>query len=90
MKPKKRKASKSVGTFTTGNPIYFRYDDHEPLSCKEVDTILRFHRLDRSAFMDWMIGQTGPVLADGSFGTYWYDLNRYIRWKEKNIKPIFD
>lgn len=69
---------------------YFRYDDHEALSPTEVDTILRFHRLAKAAFFDWMIGQTGPVLENGEFGIYWYDLNRYIAWEERGVKPLFD
>lgn len=36
---------------------------------------------DIEVFHKWMCGQTCPVLEDGSFGYYEYDVDRFIRYK---------
>lgn len=32
-------------------------------------------------FQNWISGQTCPVLDDGSFGYFEYDVDRFIRYK---------
>ena len=38
-------------------------------------------------FCGWMAGQTCPVLEDGSFGYYRYDVERFVDYYIDNPRP---
>lgn len=65
------------------------FDDHMALSYEEVLGVLKYFRLPKQDFDNWMVGQTCP-LTNGKIGVYWYDLNRYVQWKLQGKLPIFD
>lgn len=66
------------------------FDDHQGFSIEETNGVLKFFRLSEEEFGDWIYGQTCPVLADGKIGYFWYDLNRFVKWKLGGPTPIFD
>ena len=66
------------------------WDSHVGFSKEECQVVLRYFNLPDVFFFNWMDGQTCPMLPNGKIGVYWYDLNRYIRWKVVGEKPIFD
>ena len=76
-----------------------RLDYHEGLSDNQVRIALYELGLDYKDFAEWMNGQTCPIVPrprelDGEVqnvpGVYEYDLVRYVHWKLKGIKPIWD
>jgi hypothetical protein len=56
----------------------------------EVKAVLRFFNLPEKDYWEWMDGQTCPMLPNGKLAVYWYDLHRYVTWKEKGIVPVWD
>jgi hypothetical protein len=66
------------------------FDSHSGFSMEECKAVLRFFNLPDRDYFDWMSGQTCPILQNGKMGYYWYDLNRYIRWRVTGVTPIFD
>jgi len=66
------------------------FDDHMGLSYSEVLGVLKFFNIPEVEFIDWIGGQTCPILSNGLCGYYWYDVNRFVQWKRGGLKPIFD
>lgn len=59
-------------------------------SRKGVKRLMRKHKLSVTPFWKWMYGQTCPILPSGEMGYYAWDVDRYIQWKKKGVKPIWD
>lgn len=64
--------------------------EYPNLNSIEVQGVLKFFGLSEDEFGDWMTGQTQPILPDGQFGVFHYDLHRFVVWKIKGIKPVWD
>lgn len=66
------------------------FDVHMGFSEAEVNGILKFHNIETTPFWEWMVGQTCPILEDGTCGYYYYDVHRYIMNKIHESPLIFD
>lgn len=71
-------------------PSKVSFDDHIALSYEEVRGVLKYFNIPEQEFSDWIYGQTCPILPNGTWGYYWYDVNRFVRWKIGGPTPIFD
>lgn len=61
-------------------------DINRDYTWSQVKTILEIYKLDEKEFVEWMNGQTSPVIeVDGKkeLGYFGYDLFRWIKGKEK-------
>ncbi len=75
-----------------------RLDYHEGVSANQARIVLYELGLDFKDFSKWMFGQTCPLIprydslgkVQQIGGVYEYDLARYIHWKLKGIKPVWD
>lgn len=77
-----------------------RFDYHEGLSLNQVKIILAEFGFDGKfeQFASWMVGQTSPIIHRSDkqgrlqqvYGTYEYDLFRWINSQKKGTPLIWD
>jgi hypothetical protein len=66
------------------------FDNHQGVSDEEVRTLLKFFRIPDQEWNEWINGQTCPILPNGKMGYFWWDVKRFIDWKEKGVLPVWD
>jgi hypothetical protein len=80
----------STGSVEKRKGFHRIFEERMDFSPAEVRGVLKFFNLPEEEYLAWMNGQTCPMLPDGNIGYYFYDLERYVKWKVKGDKPIWD
>jgi len=55
---------------------------------QQVNKILKENGIKWSDFINWMVGQTAPILPDGEMGFYQGDVDRYVEHKKDGRTPL--
>jgi len=56
----------------------------------DKDIKLFLTKQERKKFYQWMSGQTGPVLKDGTCGYFRHDVERFIKLIRAKVPTYFD